>query len=108
MPSGTAEPVDRRSRSAASEGSRVEEVGETYSRRGDSFCQVHAEEMGTIGYDEVISGRQIEFEEIEEGEPAPNGSSPQRLDLLKGEAVYVAAVLERIELPLGQVSEMDK
>src|SRR5690625_2407230 len=108
MPSGTAEPVDRRSRSAASEGSRVEEVGETYSRRGDSFSQVHAEEMGTIGYDEVISGRQIEFEEFEEGEPAPNGSSSQRLDLLKDVEMDVAVELGRIKLPLGKVLELVK
>src|SRR5690625_842459 len=108
IPSGTAVRVDRRRRPAASEESRVEEAGETYSRRGDSFSQVYAEEMGTIGYDEVISGRQIEFEEFEVGEPAPNGGSSQRLDLLKDVEMDVAVELGRIKLPLGKVLELVK
>lgn len=108
--------------SSASETPRVEEAGETYSRQAGSseseqvkkpdaagsFSHVHAEEMGTIGYDEVISGRQIEFEEFEEGESVTSGGNSERLDLLKDVEMDVAVELGRIKLPLGKVLELVK
>ncbi|MCC5914329.1 MAG: flagellar motor switch protein FliN [Balneolaceae bacterium] len=73
------------------------------------FAETEAKEMERLGQEEeVISARQIQFDNFhEDREEIQNGDS-RSMDLLKDVEMDVSVELGRIELPLGKVLQLAK